>query len=119
MVDLLRDSPILYKFDKCLVFEGEGSVTTDRTVIDNRWHLLEWSRKYQEISLVLDGTERSESTTPGKERLLNIARKEEIFVNINSPDTEGKCSKLPLAEGQHHTTLYHIVKKGSTILYNR
>ena len=89
-----EDGPLLYNLGvtECLlfVFEGEGSVTVDRIVSDNRWHSLEWSRKYREISLVLDSTERGESTTPGKEILLNIARNEEIFVNISSPIREGK-----------------------------
>ena len=88
-----EDAPLLYNLGvtECLlfVFEGQGSVTVDRIVSDNRWHLLEWSRKYREIFLVLDSTERGESVTPGKEILLNIARSEEIFVNISSPIREG------------------------------
>jgi hypothetical protein len=73
-----------------LVFPGEGSVLVDRIVTDNQWHFLEWSRKYRKIVLVLDGTDRGESTTPGGERLLNVARNGEIFVNISSPVTSSK-----------------------------
>jgi hypothetical protein len=73
-----------------LVFPGEGSVLIDRIVTDNQWHSLEWSRKYQKIVLVLDGIDRGESTTAGGERLLNVARNGEIFVNISSPVTASK-----------------------------
>ncbi len=68
-----------------LVFLGEGSVIINRIVNDNQWHSLEWSRKYQKIALVLDGIERGESSTLGSERLLNVSRNGEIFVNISSP----------------------------------
>lgn len=75
---------------KSVVFLGEGSVTLNRMVTDNQWHSVEWSRKYKKIALVLDGTDRGESRTPGVERLLGIACNGEIFVNISRPEGEGK-----------------------------
>ena len=71
-----------------LVFLGEGGVVIGRIVNDNQWHFLEWSRKYQKIALILDNTERGESSTPGRERLLNVARNGKVFVNISGTTSE-------------------------------
>ena len=98
-----------------LVFPGEGSVLIDRIVTDNQWHSLEWSRKYQKIVLVLDGIDRGESTTAGGERLLNVARNGEIFVNISSPVTASKWSGLRGGGAFYPSTSWKFTKFGPSL----
>ena len=73
-----------------VTIQGDGRVSVDRVVTDNQWHLIEWSRKYKKLIVILDRNRQVESSTPGSERLLNIEHRGKIYVSISSSQKSSK-----------------------------